>query len=255
MQQGTTGSITASLATGQGQGSYSQNFSYSLGDDSVLNGSNNGALGSVNIIVSGNVYNGQGVWGAFASGSWGDFNKWTLPGGYAGMDGPASINDTATFNSTFTSSGNATLDGASPLINSLTINNTNGTIAQGTGSGFLTLQTNQFLLAPAISVTGGTPTVSAPMTFTGTVTATATGVNDQLTASGSITGAGGLIKMGLGNVILSGINGYAGKTTVNAGTLTATNTNSLGAVPNAGVVPDQITINNSDGEKEQHSNE
>ena len=242
---GASGSITASLATGQPQGSFSQGFTYNLGDDSTLNGSNQntGGLGNVSITVNGAIYNGQGVWGSNASGSWGTFNNWTLPGGYPGLDGAASINDTATFGSTLT--GSASLDGVSPLLNSITFNNTSGTIAQGTGSGFVTLQNNQNLLAPAINVTTGTPTISAPMVFTNNVTVTTTGVNDRLTASGVITGAGGITKTGPGTVILSGINGYQGKTAVNGGTLTGTNSASLGAAPSGLPVADQITINNN----------
>ena len=239
---GTSKTITATLVSGQGQGSYSQNFTYTLGDDSTLNGTNNGNLGSVTITVNGNVYNGQGIWGANPGGSWGTFTNWTLPGGYPGLDGDASINDTATFGSTLT--GTASLDGVSPLINSLSFNNSSGTIAQGTGSGSVTLRANQNLVAPAINVTGGTPTVSAPMVFQDTVTATISGANDRLTISGAITGAGGLAKTGFGELVLSGINGYSGKTAVNAGTLTATNSASLGAIPSLVAVPDQITINN-----------
>ena len=239
---GTSKNITATLASGQGQGSYSQNFTYTLGDDSTLSGTNNGNLGSVTITVNGNVYNGQGIWGANPSGSWGTFTNWTLPGGYPGLDGDASINDTATFGSTLT--GTASLDGVSPLINSLSFNNSSGTIAQGTGSGSVTLRANQNLVAPAINVTGGTPTVSAPMVFQDTVTATISGANDRLTISGPVTGAGGLTKTGLGNLVLSGTNGYSGKTAVNAGTLTATNSASLGAIPSLVAVPDQIAINN-----------
>ncbi|MCB1539108.1 MAG: autotransporter-associated beta strand repeat-containing protein, partial [Alphaproteobacteria bacterium] len=41
------------------------------------------------------------------------------------------------------------------------------------------------------------------------------------TLSGSIGGAGALIKTGTGNLILSGTNNYSGGTTISAGTLTA----------------------------------
>ena len=257
--QNTSGSITASLASGLPASAtpYSQAFTYTFVDDSTLNGAFNSSnptpanrqLGTVNITATVNVYNGQGVWGSNGSGSWGTFNNWTLPGGYPGLDGAASINDTATFGSTLT--GTASLDGVAPLLNALSFNNSSGIVAQGVGSGFLTLQNNQNLVAPTINVTGGTPTVSAPITFSNTVTATITGVNDRLTVSGSISDAGGpvasaagLTKAGSGTLVLSGVNGYRGKTIVNGGTLTATNSASFGAAPGS-LVADQITINNN----------
>ena len=257
--QNTSGNITASLASGltASATTYSQAFTYTFVDDSTLNGAFNSSnptpanrqLGTVNITATVNVYNGQGVWGSNASGSWGTFNNWTLPGGYPGLDGAASINDTATFGSTLT--GTASLDGVAPLLNALSFNNSGGIVAQGIGSGFLTLQNNQNVVAPTINVTGGTPTVSAPITFLNTVTAIITGVNDRLTVSGAISDAGGpvasaagLTKAGAGTLVLSGINGYRGKTTVNGGTLTATNSASFGAAP-ASLVADQITINNN----------
>ena len=239
---GSSGSITASLTSGQPQGAFSQGFTYSLGDDSTLNGSNNGALGTVSITVTGNVYNGQGVWGSSGGGSWGTFAKWTMPGGYPGLDGAASINDTATFGSNL-STGTVTLDGVSPLLSALTFTSTSGTIAQGTGSGTMTLQNNQNLVTPTVTVTGGSPIVSAPMVFTNTVTATTTGATDTLTLSGSITGPGGLTKTGAGTLFLTGTNGYLGKTAVNGGTLSVPSEASLGTAPSS-VVSDQISIDN-----------
>ncbi|MEO6755058.1 MAG: autotransporter-associated beta strand repeat-containing protein [Chthoniobacteraceae bacterium] len=242
---GTTGSITASLASGQGAGHFTQGFTYSLGDDSTLNGSNNGALGTVNITVDGDVYTGQGIWGAFASGPWGTFNRWQAPGGYPGIDGAASINDTALFGSTFVST---TLDGVAPSLNALTFNSTSGTIAPGTGvgSGPVTLQNNSTGVAPVLNVTGGAlPTISAPMVFGNTVTVSTATVSDRLTISGVIDGPGGLTKTGAGTLFLSGTNTYLGKTAVNGGTLSVASEVSLGA-PVAGLpVPDQISIDNA----------
>ena len=245
---GTTGSITASLASGQLAGHFTQGFTYSLGDDSTLNGSNNGALGTVNITVDGDVYTGQGIWGAVGSGPWGTFNRWVAPGGYPGIDGAASINDTAVFNGTFVST---TLDSVAPSLNALTFNATSGTIAQGSGSGVVTLQNNSNGLAPVLNVSGGTagtpalPTISAPMVFGNTVAVSTATVNDRLTISGVIDGPGGLTKTGAGTLFLSGTNPYLGKTAVNGGTLSVLSEASLGA-PVAGLpVPDQISIDNA----------
>ena len=242
---GSSGQIRASLASGQAAGTFNQAFTYSLGDDSTLNGTNNGALGPVSINVTGSVYNGQGLWGGGA-GSWGDFSKWTMtvanPGGYPGLDGPDSINDTATFGSNLV--GSATLDGVAPTLNSLTFTGTSGSIAPGSGAGTVLLQNNQNVVAPTISVSGGSPTVSAPMVFANNVTATITGSGDTLTISGAVTGAGGLTKTGPGTLVLSNVtNVYSGKTAVNGGTLRVAADTSLGTVPSS-VVPDQISIDN-----------
>ncbi len=243
---GASGGITASLAAGLPASAtpYTQDFLYKFGDDSTLVG-NNSYLNSqddITITATVNVYNGQGVWGPVPGGSWGTFGNWTLPGGYPGLDGAASIADTATIGSDLT--GVLALDGSSPEINILTFNGSNGTIAQGTG-GTLTLRRNPSpLTQAAINVTGGTPTISAPMTFANTVTVATTGVNDQLTISGPIGGPGGLTKVGPGTLTLSGTNSYSGKTAVNGGTLTATSEASFGTAPGP-VVADQISINNN----------
>lgn len=47
---------------------------------------------------------------------------------------------------------------------------------------------------------------------------------NTVTLTGTVTGAGGLTKLGAGNLILNNTNGYTGNTTVSNGTLTANNT-------------------------------
>ncbi len=246
---GSTGNITASLSTGLVAGAYNRAFSYVFADDSTLNGSS-ANLGAVNINVNLNVYTGKGIWGAAASGAWGTFGSWQALGGYPGLDGPASIDDTATFGSTLT--GTASLNGVTPALNKLTFTSTSGTIAQGTGSGFVNLQSSSTGIAPIISATGGTagipvsPIISAPLVFTNTVTVTPATAFDTVNISGEISGPGGLIKTGAGTLSLTGTNLFAGKTAVNGGTLRVANEASFGTIPVTGGVPvaDQISVDN-----------
>ena len=242
---GATGNITASLASGQPQGTFSQAFTYSLGDDSTLNGTNNGALGTVPITVQGNIYNGQGVWGATGGGVWSTFSQWTMPGGYPGIDGAASINDTASFGSNL-GTGTVALNTVSPLLSAMTFTSTSGTIAQGTGSGSVTLQNNQSLVAPTVTVTGagGTPTISAPVVLTNTATVNTVGAANTMTLSGPISGPGGLTKTGPGTAFVTNTNTYLGKTAVNGGILSVPGASSLGQDPGGIGVSDQISVDN-----------
>ncbi|MCM0032143.1 two-partner secretion domain-containing protein, partial [Sandarakinorhabdus limnophila] len=59
-------------------------------------------------------------------------------------------------------------------------------------------------------------------------------VADTSAISGIISGSGALIKLGAGNLLLSGANTYTGATTISAGTVQAGNTSALGA--SAGLV-------------------
>ncbi|MCJ8159818.1 autotransporter domain-containing protein [Sphingomonas sp. LaA6.9] len=63
-----------------------------------------------------------------------------------------------------------------------------------------------------------------------------TAAGTTLTAAGMISGSGSLIKAGLGTLVLSGSNSYAGDTIVEAGTLIGNRDTIRGAVSNAGVV-------------------
>jgi filamentous hemagglutinin family protein len=138
-----------------------------------------------------------------------------------------------------------------------------GTLALGAG--------NILDNASRVAVTGGTfdvgtfsDTVAGVQLASGAITGT-TGVLTSLsdfdlqsgTASAILAGAVGATKTTAGNVTLSGSNTYTGLTAVNAGTLTVTNGNALGAtgtgttvaggatlaINNAAIVAEPVTLN------------
>ena len=129
---------------------------------------------------------------------------------------------------------------------------TNGTYAGiMSGSGGLTKSgTGNVTLAGANTYSGGTTVTGGTLTGTttslqGAITNNATVVFDQATNgtyAGAMSGTGGLMKSGTGNVTLSGANSYSGGTTVAGGTLTGTTASLQGAIANnAAVVFDQST--------------
>ncbi len=192
---------------------------------------NNSGLGTTplpsltqTVTVSGNVFNGTGVWQNSDGGtvSWGSgaSSNWMDSGGVQAAPGTfAGYNDTATFDGT----------GTTPLVNlgdispSLAVLNfsgaTNYTI-EATGSGKLTL--NGGGSCANVNVTSGSHTISAPVQLNDSATVTTNGAA-SLTVSGAISDDGGtrsLTKAGDGTLTLSNAtNSYGGATNVNAGTL------------------------------------
>ncbi|HYE04472.1 MAG TPA: autotransporter-associated beta strand repeat-containing protein [Planctomycetota bacterium] len=79
---------------------------------------------------------------------------------------------------------------------------------------------------------------ASPLEVLGTVRLAGT-----FTCSGVISGTGGLDKVGVGTVLLSGVNTYAGDTDVSAGRLTANSTSALGATAAGTSVASGATLN------------
>ena len=174
-----------------------------------------------------NVYSGVGVWKTNGGGTWGTVSatptNWTANGGTPGITAGFANTDSASFGSILASgTGSVTLDGDNPSLNAITFNDSAASyvVAQGSGTGSITLDGN----GGNANVTdlAGSHTISAPINL-----ATSANVNvasgQQLTMSGTISGAGGLVNNGSGTTILSGNNGYSGGTTVSSGILQLSN--------------------------------
>ncbi len=100
--------------------------------------------------------------------------------------------------------------------------------------------------ASGVTLSGGTLSIGSGFDLTVT-----NGTGDTATIATSLSGAGNFIKTGVGKVTLSGINSFAGKTTVAGGTLAISSDSNLGSaavVLNAGVtlqVTGSTTIDNA----------
>ena len=233
---GNSGSISATLATGQGVGAINQGFTYTFADDSILSGVSSN-VGTASLTVTGQVYSGMGVWNTNGSGNWSDFGKWSANGGPPGLAaGFLTGSDTATFDNTASLTGpvTVTLDAVSPSVSAVTFNNTaqTYTLARATTE---VLKLNNTLNSAAATVTnsGGTHTISAPVELDSNATVSVTNANDLLTLSGNISQSGthSLTKTGLGTLNLNGAQSYD-TLAANAGT---TNVNgSLGTNPGTG---------------------
>ncbi len=100
------------------------------------------------------------------------------------------------------------------------------------GSGGNSITMSSLSGEAAITVNSGTHEISAPITLASDTTVTVVSATDALTLSSGISGAGGLTLEGSGALFLSGDNNYDGDTTVDSGTLYATNSDALPAGTN-----------------------
>ena len=115
-----------------------------------------------------------------------------------------------------------------------------GIVQAGSDSSFGTAGAMLTLAGGTIQATASF-SIARPITLAGPGGTFDTNGN-ALTLAGAITGTGALVKVGAGNLILSGTNDYTGGTTVSAGTLTGTTTSLQGDITNnSAVVFDQTT--------------
>jgi autotransporter-associated beta strand protein len=251
----TTGSLTESLTVAQGTvtgsaqvsglpGSYltqgssqgvnvgisgagSQSGSVQLNFNSVKDGSSStratsGAVsvGSRTIALSGFGYTGQSEWNTDANGSWSlaNYANWDNAGGTPGMDGAASIGDTALFGSAATANRTISLNGNNPNLRTLTFDNASAdyTIATGSG-GNVTL--GNATHAGTLTNSAGAHRISAGLTL-GNNLSVSNSEGSSLQVSGSVTGNSyGLTKSGAGRFELSGGGSFGGNIVASAGTL------------------------------------
>jgi autotransporter-associated beta strand protein len=88
------------------------------------------------------------------------------------------------------------------------------------------------IILPGITdaVSSGGNTISMNLRFDATQIISVTNSGETLTISGGITGAGGVTKEGLGELVFSGGNKYGGVTKVNVGSLNVQNATGLGTI-------------------------
>ncbi|OYX71912.1 MAG: hypothetical protein B7Y95_11960, partial [Rhizobiales bacterium 32-66-11] len=148
-------------------------------------------------------------------------------------DGMAEIRvlaDSATIETAITGTGGLIKTEAGTLILSGTNDYAGGTMLSG---GTLQVSSNGNLGSGRLTFNGGMLATMGDITTSRSVTLTANGIFDVATGTslgltGVITGDGGLIKQGLGTLVLSGTNDYAGGTVFEEGTVTVSADTNLG---------------------------
>ncbi len=128
-------------------------------------------------------------------------------------------------------SGLLTKDGVSPLILSGANSYSGGTAL---AVGVIDIRTNSALGTGTLTMSDATTLLAGSngLVVANAIATPGTAVIDtqanQLRLDGVISGAGGIVKSGSGNLILAGTNSYAGGTNLSEGTLTITNNGSIG---------------------------
>ena len=164
-----------------------------------------------------------------------------------------------TLSSANTPTGTLTVNAGEVDLNTSAANAWSGSAVVNSTGTLKLLQSNQIADTQTLTVSGGSfsmngfnETVSGVSLTSGgfildsvgggALTSTTNFDLQSGTASGVLAGSVGATKSTSGTVVLSGANTYTGKTAVNAGTLSISADNNLGAVPGS-VVADQLTVN------------
>lgn len=194
------------------------------------------SVGSRTITVTGTGYTGRSEWNTDANGSWNknDFTRWDTTGGTPGLDGAASVGDTALFGTVATADRTIGLDGNAPQLRQIEFNNATSSYTIARGSGNTSIGLGNATNAGVMNNAAGRHTVSADIVLGNRLTYTgAAGTTTDI--SGDVSGnAQGLTKQGLGTLRMSGNNSFSGTTTVAEGTLIVNGTNASATTVNSG---------------------
>jgi autotransporter-associated beta strand protein len=212
--QGTTTNLGITLAVGRDPGKFTNNVTLTYYDDSDLLGASTNR-GTTDIVISGYVYSGQGVWTNSGSGEWASFDSWDVPGGKPGLDGALSVDDTANFGDL--GSGTVFLNTNASLL-AVTFSNTSASYTVQ-GAGTLTLA-ESLGTAPSLTTAAGTHSISNAVAVVGDLQLETTG---NLLLAGSVSGTGSLQHTGAGTTTLSGSNYFAGGLGISNGQVVLSN--------------------------------
>ena len=194
------------------------------------------SVGSRTITVTGTGYTGRSEWNTDANGSWNknDFTRWDTTGGTPGLDGAASVGDTALFGTVATADRTIGLDGNAPQLRQIEFNNATSSYTIARGSGNTSIGLGNATNAGVMNNAAGRHTISADIVLGNRLTYTgAAGTTTDI--SGAVSGnAQGLTKQGLGTLRMSGNNSFNGTTIVAAGTLIVNGTNASATTVNSG---------------------
>ena len=200
-----------------------------------------GAIGGYGITLNSVALIYDSYWGTNIGGNWTNNPYWGTAGtniGVApGLNGTNSSWDTATFDTRGLTSGTGTVTlNTNAHLSVMVFSNAAASYAIG-GSGTISMETG--FTTPFIINGAGSHTIGVTMNLA-TNTAILPDAGTSLTLSGPVIGPGGLQKLGLGTLTLTGTNTYTGATTLLGGTFVLLGSHTGGA-------PYTVTLGNLTG--------
>ena len=200
-----------------------------------------GAIGGYGITLNSVALIYDSYWGTNIGGNWTNNPYWGTAGtniGVApGLNGTNSSWDTATFDTRGLTSGAGTVTlNTNAHLSVMVFSNAAASYAIG-GSGTISMETG--FTTPFIINGAGSHTIGVTMNLA-TNTAILPDAGTSLTLSGPVIGPGGLQKLGLGTLTLTGNNTYTGATTLLGGTFVLLGSHTGGA-------PYTVTLGNLTG--------
>ena len=207
-----------------------------------------GAIGGFGITLNSVALIYDSYWGTNIDGNWTNNPYWGTAGtniGVApGLNGTNSSWDTATFDTRGLTSGTGTVTlNTNAHLSVMVFSNAAASYAIG-GSGTISMETG--FTTPFILNNAGSHTIGVTMNLA-TNTSILPDTGTRLTLSGPVIGPGGLQKLGLGTLTLTGTNTYTGGTLLTAGTIAISNSDAIGTgtvtITNGGTVQALANMN------------